>query len=117
MLSEKVELKFGIPGSLLKGVLSGKEIPCTSEAEAMAIAVGTWFAGKEPIVYMQNSGLMHIADIVLSLYKPYEIPLPKLLLSIRYKPKHHKLVGDKTKDFLKLIEYDENKIETVEKRD
>ena len=86
------KLKFGVPCSKLKEITKDCEISCTSEAEAMALAAGAWFAGKEPIVYMQNSCLGHIVDIVTSLYAPYELPLPKLILSIRCKPYHHKFM-------------------------
>ena len=100
------KLKFGVPCSRLKEITKDCEIPCTSEAEAMAMAAGAWFAGKEPVVYMQNSGLGHIVDIVTSLYKPYEIPLPKMILSIRCKPYHHKFMYDITKELLCLLDYD-----------
>jgi len=99
------KLKFGVPCSKLKTVTKDVEIPCTSEAEAMALAAGAYFAGKKPKVYMQNSGLGHIVDIVTSLYKPYEIPLPDMILSVRYKPYHHKYMYDITKKILDLLEY------------
>ena len=99
------DIKFGVPCSKLKEISKDCEIPCTNEAEAMALAAGTWFAGKEPIIYMQNSGLGHIVDVVTSLYKPYEIPLPKLILSVRCKPYHHKFMCDITKKLLNLLEY------------
>jgi len=100
-----VVIKLGVPCSKLKKFIEDAEIPCTDEGEAMAIAAGAWFAGKEPIVYMQNSGLGNIVDIVTSLYKPYEIPLPKMMLSIRCKPYHHKFMKSITNDLLKLLQY------------
>ena len=72
-------VKFGVPGSLLKDHITDADVPCTSEGEAMALAAGAWFAGKTPTVYMQNSGLGDCVDIIASLYKPYESPLPKLI--------------------------------------
>ena len=99
------KLKFGIPCSKLKEKIKDSEIPCTSESEAMALAAGAYFAGKKPTVYMQNSGLGHIVDIVTSLYKPYEIPLPKMILSIRCKPYHHKFMYNITKKILDLLDY------------
>ena len=99
------KLKFGVPCSKLKEITKDCEISCTSEAEAMALAAGAWFAGKEPIVYMQNSGLGHIVDIVTSLYAPYELPLPKLILSIRCKPYHHKFMYNITTELLDLLGY------------
>ena len=105
-------MKLGIPCSKIKDRIKDAEIPCTSEAEAMAIAAGMILAGGKPEVYMQNSGLGHIVDIVTSLYKPYEIQLPDLLLSIRHKPFHHNFMGNITKDLLKLIDY--KNVEIVE---
>ena len=99
------KIKFGIPCSKLKEFTKDVEIFCTSEAEAMAIAAGAWFAGKEPVVYMQNSGLGHIVDIVTSLYKPYEIHLPKMILSIRCRPHHHKFMYKITNELLELLDY------------
>jgi len=103
---------FGVPCSQLKDKIKDAEIPCTSEEEAMALAVGAWFAGKEPVVYMQNSGLCRCLDIVLSLYKPYEIPLPKLILSIRHKPLHHKFVGMITRTLLAVMNW--RNVEVIE---
>jgi len=102
---KRIKLKFGIPCSLLKEQIKDVEIHCTSEEEAMALAAGAWFAGKERIVYMQNSGLCRSLDIIFSLYKPYEIPLPKLILSIRKKPLHHYYVGKLTKKLLQMINW------------
>lgn len=100
------KLKFGVPCSKLKEYTQDVEIPCTSESEAMAIACGAILAGKKPEVYMQNSGLGHIVDIVTSLYKPYAIPLPHLVVSIRSKPEHHAFMYKITHELLDMIEYD-----------
>jgi len=107
------KMKYGVPCRKLTDKIKNVEVYCTSEGEAMALAVGTWFAGKEPIVYMQNSGLGNIVNIVTSLYKPYNIPLPKLMLSIRYNPKHHRFMGEITRKLLWLMKYD-GEIEIVE---
>ena len=96
---------FGVPCSKLKKYLHGNEIPCTSESEAMAMAAGAWFTGKKPIVYMQNSGLGNIIDIVKSLYEPYNIPLPHMILSMRKHPKHHKGMYLCTKELLDILKY------------
>lgn len=100
-----MKTKFGIPCSKIKSKILDTEIFCTSEEEAMALAAGAWFAGKQPVVYMQNSGLCKCLDIVLSLYKPYEIPLPKLILSLRHKPLHHYFVGEETRNILKMLDW------------
>lgn len=109
------KIKLGVPCSQLKGFIKDAEIPCTDESEAMAIASGVWLAGGEPVVYMQNSGLGHIIDIVTSLYKPYKIPLPHLILSLRYKPYHHSYMAKITKDLLKLLEYTD--VEIIEQNE
>jgi len=106
-------MKYGIPCSQLKDRIKDVEVYCTTESEAMALAIGAWFAGKKPVVYIQNSGLGDIVDIISSLFKAYDIPLPKLILSVRHKPKHHKFMGKITRKLLKLIEYD-GEIEIVE---
>ena len=85
-VEEEEKNLFGVPCSGLGNRAEDVEINCTSEEEAMALAVGVWLAGKEAVVYMQNSGLCRCLDIVMSLYKPYDIPLPKLILSIRHAP-------------------------------
>lgn len=101
-----MKLKFGVPCSKIKDKINNVEVNCSSESQAMAICAGCILAGKEPEVYMQNSGLLNSLDIITSLYKPYKIPLPKMILSLRHSPYHHSFVGKITKDLLKLIEYD-----------
>jgi len=76
------KLKFGVPCSKIKDLIEDVEINCSTEEEAISIAAGAILAGKKPIVYMQNSGLCRILDHVLSLYHPYEIPLPKLIFAL-----------------------------------
>jgi phosphonopyruvate decarboxylase len=109
------KLKFGVPCSKIKDCIKDVEIPCSTEEEAMSIAAGAWLAGKEPIVYMQNSGLCRVLDHVLSLYHPYEIPLPKLILSIRHKPHHHHFCGNVTKNVLELLDWKNVEITEQEK--
>ena len=100
-----MNLKFGVPCSRLKGKIEDVDINCTSEEQAMAIAAGCILAGKEPTVYMQNSGLGRCIDILTSLYMPYEIPYPKLILSLRRKPYHHSFIGEKTNQLLHILNY------------
>lgn len=99
------KLKFGVPCSGLKTKIEDVEITCSCEEEALALAAGAWLAGKEPTVYMQNSGLCRAIDYVLSLYKPYEIPLPRLILSIRHKPHHHSYCGRITRKLLDMLDW------------
>lgn len=106
---------FGVPCSRLKERVRDVEVNCTSEEEAMALAAGAWLAGREATVYMQNSGLCRCLDIVLSLYKPYGIPLPKLILSIRHQPEHHSFVGEATKKLLDIMKY--SNAEVIDEKD
>lgn len=95
-----------MPCSRLKDRIRDVDVNCTSEEEAMSLAAGAWLAGAEPQVYMQNSGLCRILDVVLSLYKPYGIPLPKLTLSLRRSPYHHHFVGQATGQLLYLMGFE-----------
>jgi len=108
----EMKAKFGVPGSKLKEKIKDVEIYCTSEEEAMALAAGAWLAGKQPEVYMQNTGLCRSLNIILTLYKPYKIPLPKLLLSNRKYPFHHYYVWKYTEDLLRISKF--KKIERIE---
>ena len=109
-----MKLKFGIPCSKIKNRLKDVEVNCTSEEQALAIAAGCHLAGEEAEVYMQNSGLCRCVDVALSLYKPYEIPLPKLLLSLRHKPYHHSFCGKVTKRLLTMMGW--KNVEIVEQK-
>ena len=109
-------IKFGVPDSLLKKMTKDADIPCTDEGEAMAMACGAWFAGEEPVVYMQNSGLGNCVDIISSLYKPYEIPLPLIIIGCRHKPRHHEFMGMITKVLLEMLGYDKEKVMLIEEK-
>ncbi len=102
----------GVPCSRLKDFTDKIEsyIPCTREDEAMALAVGACLVGKKPLVFLQNSGLGSIVDIVTSLLKPYGIEEIDLLISERNKPEHHAFMGKITRNLLKLLEYKNYKI-------
>lgn len=110
-----VNLKFGVPCSKIKDKIKDVDIICSSEEQAFAIAAGCILAGKEPVVYMQNSGFARCGDILTSLYMPYKIPYPKLLLSLRRKPKHHFYIGHLTKALLNALEY--KNVEIVEQHE
>lgn len=103
---KKYDFVVGIPCSRLKDFTDKIEnyIPCTREDEAMALAVGAHLAGKKPLVFLQNSGLGNMVDIITSLLKPYDIKID-LLISVRNKPEHHVFMGKITKKLLKLLEY------------
>jgi len=104
----KYDFIVGVPCSRLKDFTDRIEnyIPCTREDEAMALAVGAYLAGKKPLVFLQNSGLGNVVDIITSLLKPYGIKID-LLISVRNKPEHHIFMGKITKKLLKLLEYED----------
>ena len=108
----KLNFIVGVPCSKLKDFIKKIDnyIPCVREDEAMALACGAYLVGKAPIVYMQNSGLGSTIDIITSLYKPYNIPLPKLILSVRHRPEHHKYMGEITKKLLKMLKWKNGKM-------
>ncbi len=109
-----MKLKFGLPCSKIKDKIEDVEINCTSEEQAFGVAAGCILAGKKPVVYCQNSGLARSIDILTSLYLPYNIPYPHLILSVRHKPYHHSFIGEITKELLDLVYYNYNKVEMVE---
>jgi phosphonopyruvate decarboxylase len=95
----------GVPFSGCEKEIGTSPLIATREDEALGIAVGAYFAGKRPLVYMQNSGLGNCVDIITSLLKPYNIKID-LLINNRTEPEHHALMGRITKDLLELMEYD-----------
>lgn len=96
----------GVPCSKFKNIINYDEaIIATREDEAVAMAVGAYFAGKTPLVFMQNSGLMNALDVITSLLIPYDISID-FLISLRCKPEHHSYAGKITKDLIKLMGYD-----------
>ncbi|HCJ66668.1 MAG TPA: hypothetical protein DHV62_04905 [Elusimicrobia bacterium] len=110
---KKYDFIVGIPCSKLKDLTDEIKnyIPCTREDEAMALAVGAFLVGKKPLVFLQNSGLGNITDIITSLLKPYGIKID-LLISLRTNPEHHAFMGKITKRLLKLLEYEDYKLIT-----
>jgi len=109
-----MKLKFGVPCSKIKDKIEDVEINCTSEEQAFAIAAGCLLAGKEPEVYCQNSGLARSIDILTSLYLPYKIPYPKLILSLRHNPFHHSFIGSMTNQILNMLYY--KNVEVIEQK-
>jgi len=108
-----VRLKFGVPCSRIKDKITDVDVFCPNEESAFGLAAGCILAGKDPIVYIQTSGLGRCIDILTSLYLPYKIPYPKLILSVRKSPKHHYYIYKITKPLLKMLRYDYAKIDFV----
>ena len=81
-------------------------LPATRESEAIGICAGASLAGKKPVVYMQNSGLMNSINDITSLLLAYRIPI-LLLVSWRGAPgedaPQHFINGRVTFPILKLL--------------
>lgn len=95
----------GVPFSDCEKYIGQSNLIATREDEAIGIAVGAWFAGKDPLVYMQNSGLGNCFDILTSLLIPYGIEI-ELLINNRLEPEHHKTMGLAIYQLLAAIRYD-----------
>ena len=102
----------GVPCSFLKGFIREMEaddttefIPATREDVALSIAVGAYFGGKKPLVYIQSSGLGHLVNPITSLLTPYDIPV-HILVSLRRAPFEHFEMYRISRDMLKLMNYD-----------
>lgn len=72
--AKMVNLKFGVPCSRIKDKITDVDVFCPNEEIAFGLACGCILAGKHPIVYLQNSGLLRCGDIITSLYHAYQIP-------------------------------------------
>lgn len=82
----------GVPCGVQKYIIANfsynsrvQHIPAVRESEAIGIAAGAFLAGKKPVVYMQNSGLMTSVNDITSLLICYKIPI-LLLVSWRGAP-------------------------------
>ncbi|MDD5025890.1 MAG: thiamine pyrophosphate-binding protein [Candidatus Peribacteraceae bacterium] len=107
--SQGFDFIVGVPCSSLKQFIEdlqrdepGRYIPVQREDTAVALAVGAFFAGKKPLVFLQNSGLGHIVNIVSSLLIPYEIPI-HFLVTMREMPFEHTHMYKITKPLLSLL--------------
>lgn len=101
----------GVPCSGIKEFISEIEqdseqayIPATKEDSALGIAVGAYFAGKKPLVFLQSSGLGNIVNGITSLLKPYKIRI-HLLISLRKTPFEHEFMYKVFYKLLKDLEY------------
>ncbi len=108
---EGFSLSSGVPCSYFKDLINTLEkdsdinyIPATREDEAVGIASGYFFGGKQSFLIMQNSGLATIGDALTSLAQLYEIPL---LIFVSYRGlepdadfPEHSIMGDVTEGVL-----------------
>ena len=71
----------GVPCSLLKGVIRRFDdepkwgyVSAVREDSALGMAAGAFMGGKQPVVFMQNSGLGVSLNAIVSLDVIYELP-------------------------------------------
>jgi sulfopyruvate decarboxylase alpha subunit len=83
-LTSALEYDFftGVPDSTLGTALKVLEsdpryqyVPSVREDNAVGLAVGAYLGGRNPVVFMQNSGLGHCLNALTSLVSLYKIPL------------------------------------------
>lgn len=82
LIEHGVNFVSGVPCGVLRHIIKNftddktvMHIMANRESEAIGIAAGAYFAGKKPVVYMQNSGLFSASNDIASLLVPYRIPI------------------------------------------
>ncbi|NIQ03046.1 MAG: sulfopyruvate decarboxylase subunit alpha [Nitrospinaceae bacterium] len=72
----------GVPCSLLSGLIAELEsdprlgyIPSVREDAAVGLCAGAYMGGKQPVVFMQNSGLGYSLNAFTSLNLIYKLPV------------------------------------------
>ena len=100
----------GVPCSYLAPLIDvlnrrppGFHLPAPREDLAAGLAAGAWLGGRQPLVYMQNSGLGYSLEAFASLHMIYRIPV-MLLVSWRGPGdpgwEEHRVMGDHTRELL-----------------
>jgi sulfopyruvate decarboxylase alpha subunit len=92
----------GVPCSLLDGLIReterrGRYIAAVREDTAVGLAAGAFFAGKHPVLLMQNSGLGYCLNALTSLNLIYQIPALMLVSWRGFEGKdapEHLIMGD-----------------------
>jgi phosphonopyruvate decarboxylase len=115
LVSQTGGIATGVPCSHLGGLFEAANnapawrfVPSVNEGQAIALACGVIAAGGAGIVGMQNSGLGHALDPLLSLAKPHKIAVPILVThrgdaSVETLP-HHLETGRITRQLLRLLD-------------
>ncbi len=105
---------LGVPCSFLRPFINyviGRSdldyVAATNEGEALAIAAGTWLAGRTPVVMLQNSGLGNLINPLASLNYPFRIPA-LIIVTWRGEPgrpdePQHELMGQVTGQLLDVL--------------
>jgi sulfopyruvate decarboxylase subunit alpha len=103
----------GVPCSLFAGVtrILDREprygyISAVREDSALGLAAGAYLGGRQPVVFMQNSGLGVSVNAIVSLNQIYDIPA---LLVVSWRGRdgrdapEHLVMGAVMEDFLRLL--------------
>ena len=106
----------GVPCSLFEGVTRildaeprYRYISAVREDSAIGLAAGAYLGGRQPVVFMQNSGLGVCMNALVSLNQIYEIPV---LLVVSWRGQggrgsgdapEHVIMGAIMADFLRLL--------------
>lgn len=75
------------------------EIPCTTEAEAVAVACGAWLGGRKCLVFMQDAGFLAALNVIIGLSRTYDIEIESAI-NFRETPEHHKLTYWATRNII-----------------
>ncbi|NVJ96885.1 MAG: phosphonopyruvate decarboxylase [Alphaproteobacteria bacterium] len=95
-------------GPLFAELQAEKEyVSASIEGEALAVAAGAWLSGKETAVFLQNSGLGNLVNVLSSLNRPFGIP-SLLFIGWRGQPgvkdePQHEAMGQITTEMLDLL--------------
>ena len=103
----------GVPCSLFAGVtrILDREprygyVSAVREDSALGLAAGAYLGGRQPVVFMQNSGLGVSVNAIVSLNQIYDIPA---LLVVSWRGRggddapEHLVMGAVMEDFLRLL--------------
>jgi sulfopyruvate decarboxylase TPP-binding subunit len=110
LVSEGYNFFTGVPDSALKVFQNNiiesdfEHVIATNEGQAVGIAFGAEVAGKKSCVYLQNSGLGNIINLITSLCMPFEIK-PLLVIGHRHTLEQHKVMGETDEKILQTIGY------------
>lgn len=106
-----VDFSTGVPCGVLRHIISNLKndstilhVSANKESEAIGLAAGAYFSGKQPLVYMQNSGLFASSNDIASLLIPYKIPVFLVVTYRGHKGEdavQHVVTGKSTENLLK----------------
>lgn len=103
----------GVPCSIFKSVIRLLDatprygyVTAVREDAALGMAVGAWLGGRQPVVFMQNSGLAVATNALTSLSQIYRVPA-LLVVSWRGRGGHdapeHVIMGQALEGYLGLF--------------